>query len=288
MTTYRTIDVTGREIFYREAGPADAPVLLLLHGFPTSSAQYQPLMDKLSGSLRLIAPDYPGFGLSPALKGTSTFERLTDVMEAFVDELSIERATIYMFDFGGPVGFRLATRRPELVESLIIQNANAYEEGLGPATAGLQPLWADPVHGEEAVAPFLTLEGTRTQYVSGVADESKLSPDLWTLDQYYLDQPGRDRVMLDLLKDYPGNLELYPKWHEYLREQQPRTLLVWGGNDPFFTADGARAYLKDLPNAELHLFDTGHFALATHLEEIAARIGEFVAVPVGQASNNHP
>lgn len=281
-TTYRTIDVDGSEIFYREAGPADGPVLLLLHGFPSSSAQYQPLIDELSDRVRLIAPDYPGFGLSPALAGTSTFERLTDVIEAFVDELRLERVSIYMFDFGGPVGFRLATRRPDLVESFVIQNANAYEEGLGPATAGLQPLWADPVHGEAAVQPFLTLEGTRTQYVSGVPSEDELSPDLWTLDQYYLDQPGRDRVMLDLLKDYPGNLALYPSWHEYLRERRPRTLIVWGGNDPFFTADGARAYLKDLPDAELHLFDTGHFALATHLEEIAPRIRDFVMAAARQ------
>jgi pimeloyl-ACP methyl ester carboxylesterase len=277
MTKYRSIDVNGNEIFFREAGPADAPALLLLHGFPTSSAQYQQLIDALSDRIHLIAPDYPGFGLSPALGGTSTFERLTDVIEAFVDEIGLERATIYMFDFGGPVGFRLATRRPDFVEGLVIQNANAYEEGLGPAVAGLQPLWADPVHGEAAVRPFLTLEGTRTQYASGVADENELNPDLWTLDQYYLDQPGRDRVMLDLLKDYPGNLALYPSWHEYLRERRPRTLLVWGGNDPFFTAEGARAYLKDLPDAELHLFDTGHFALATHLDAIASRIGSFVA-----------
>lgn len=277
MTAYRTIDVHGNEIFYREAGPVDAPTLLLLHGFPTSSTQYQPLIDALEERFHLVAPDYPGFGLSPALPGAATFERLTDVVEGFVDALGIERATIYMFDFGGPVGMRLATRRPELVDGFVIQNANAYEAGLGPAIAGLEPLWTDPVHGEEAVRHFLTLEGTRSQYVSGVPSEDSLNPDLWTLDQYYLDLPGRDRVMLDLLKDYPGNLALYPSWHEYLREQQPRTLIVWGGNDPFFTADGARAYLEDLPNAELHLFDTGHFALATHVKEIAAHIGQFVA-----------
>lgn len=284
MTTYRTVSAGEHQLFYREAGPADASTLLLLHGFPTSSTQYQPLIDRLSDRFHLIAPDYPGFGLSPALDGTSTFDRLTDAVELFVDAVGVERATLYMFDFGGPVGMRLATRRPELVEGLVIQNANAYEAGLGPALEGLQPLWNDPVSGEAAVRPFLSLEGTKTQYVSGVAAPESLNPDLWTLDQYYLDRPGTDRVMLDLLKDYTSNLALYPSWHTYLREHQPPTLIAWGANDPFFTAAGARAYLADVPGAQLHLFDTGHFALATHVEEIAALVAGFVGASVAVAA----
>lgn len=279
MTTYRTISVGGLELFLRETRPGDAPTLLLLHGFPTSSAQYQPLIERLGDRIRVVAPDYPGFGLSPALRGTTTFERLTDAIEQLVDAVGLERTTIYMFDFGGPVGLRLATRRPELVDGLIIQNANAYEQGLGPALASLQPLWDDPLDGEAAVQPLLSLDGTKSQYIAGVPVPDELNPDLWALDQYYLDRPGRDRVMLDLLKDYPSNLALYPTWHAYFRERQPPALIVWGANDPFFTADGARAYLDDLPQAQLHLLDTGHFALATHLEEIAARVGAFVDAP---------
>jgi pimeloyl-ACP methyl ester carboxylesterase len=280
MTDYKTVDLGGRELFYREAGDNDAPTLLLLHGFPTSSAQYQTLIDRLAGRFHLVAPDYPGFGQSKALEGTSTFDRLTDTIEQFVDALGIEQATLYMFDFGGPVGLRLATRRPGLVEGLIVQNANAYEAGFGPAVAGLQPLWDDPVNGEAEVRPFLSLEGTKSQYLTGVLAPELVNPDLWTLDQYYLDQPGRDRVMLDLLKDYPTNVGLYPSWHDYLRVEQPPTLIVWGANDPFFTADGARAYLTDLPDARLRLFNTGHFALATHVDEIAQAITDFVVMSV--------
>jgi pimeloyl-ACP methyl ester carboxylesterase len=277
MTTYRTADVDGAPVFYREAGDATAQTLLLLHGFPTSSAQYQELIDLLSDRFHLVAPDYPGFGYTAPLQGTTTFERLADVLERFVETLGLEHYAMYVFDFGAPVGFRLATRHPERVDALIVQNGNAYEAGIGPNLAGLAPYWEDREAAEPAVRGFLQLEATRSQYLEGVSDPETVNPDLWTLDQHFLDVPGRDQVMLDLIYDYTSNLALYPSWHAYLREHQPPTLITWGSRDQFFIADGARAYLADVPNAELHLLDTGHFALATHAPEIAELIAAFHA-----------
>jgi pimeloyl-ACP methyl ester carboxylesterase len=276
MTAYRTIQIEGSEIFYREGGDPSAATLLLLHGFPSSSAQYDQLMKQLAGRYHVIAPDYPGFGRSAALAGTTTFDRLAGVIEAFTAAKSLDRFSLYMFDFGSPVGFRLATRHPERVQGLVLQNGNAYEEGLGPGMQALMPYWHDRAANEDAVRGVLQLDATRGQYLDGVADVTSVNPDLWELDQRYLDLPGRDQVMLDLLYDYQNNVKLYPRWHEYLRASQPPALLPWGKNDKFFPPEGARAYLHDLPDAEVHLLDTGHFATATHSTEIAALINEFL------------
>jgi pimeloyl-ACP methyl ester carboxylesterase len=277
MTAYRTIEVGGADVFYREAGEQQATALLLLHGFPSSSAQYERLMGRLADRYHVIAPDYPGFGRSPALSGTTTFDRLAEVVEGFTEAIGLERFVMYMFDFGSPVGFRLATRHPERVQGLVLQNGNAYEAGLGPKMQALEPYWADRNGNEAAVRAVLGLDVTRSQYLDGVPDPDAVNPDLWELDQRYLDLPGRDRVMLDLLFDYQSNVALYPRWHEYLRTHRPPALLAWGRNDDYFPEAGARAYLDDLPDADVHLLDTGHFATATHSREIAELAGTFLA-----------
>jgi pimeloyl-ACP methyl ester carboxylesterase len=276
MTAYRTIEVDGSEVFYREAGDRRAATLLLLHGFPSSSAQYEQLMQRLAARHHVIAPDYPGFGRSPALTGTTTFDRLADVIDVFTEAMSLDRFSMYMFDFGSPVGFRIAARHPERVQGLVLQNGNAYEVGLGPGMQALQPYWDDRGAHEAAIRGFLTLDATRSQYLDGVADPTSVNPDLWELDQRYLDLPGRDQVMLDLLYDYQSNVALYPAWQEYLRTYSPPALVPWGRNDAFFPPAGARAYLDDIANAELHVLDTGHFATATHSDEIAALISAFL------------
>jgi pimeloyl-ACP methyl ester carboxylesterase len=274
--SYRTIKVDSSEIFYREAGDPSGASLLLLHGFPSSSAQYDRLMERLADSFYVIAPDYPGFGRSPALDGTTTFDRLADVVDAFTHAKGLERFSLYMFDFGSPVGFRIAVRHPERVQGLVLQNGNAYEVGLGPAMRALEPYWKDRAANEVTIRGVLTLATTRSQYVDGVTDPTTVSPDLWELDQHYMDLPGRDQVMLDLLYDYQNNVSAYPAWQEYLRSYKPPALLAWGKNDAFFPPEGARAYLTDLPDAELHLLDTGHFATATHNAEIAELITAFL------------
>ena len=276
MTAYRTIDANGGEIFYREGGDRSELTLLLFHGFPSSSAQYEQLMGRLAGSCHVIAPDYPGFGQSPPLSGTTTFDRLADAIDAFIEVKGLDRFSLYMFDFGSPVGFRIATRHPERVEGLVLQNGNAYEVGLGPGMQALMPYWKDRAANEAAVRGFLTLQATRSQYIHGVADTTTVNPDLWELDQRYLDLPGRDQVMLDLLYDYQNNVALYPLWQQYMRTYTPPALLPWGRNDAFFPPEGARAYLADLPEAELHLLDTGHFATATHNAEIGELINAFL------------
>jgi pimeloyl-ACP methyl ester carboxylesterase len=274
MTLYRTTRVGETDVFHREAGDPAAPTLVMLHGFPSSSAQYQSVLDRLEDRCHVIAPDYPGFGQSPPLEGTTTFDRIADVIERFLD--GIDRYSLYMFDFGAPVGFRLATRHPERVEGLVLQNGNAYEKGLGPGMQALRPYWQDRAAHEDVVRGLLEVEATRSQYLDGVGDTATVNPDRWELDQRYLDLPGRDRVMLDLLYDYRNNIALYPRWHEYLRAHQPPALLAWGQNDQFFPADGARAYLDDLTDADVHLLDTGHFATATHSDEIADLIAAFL------------
>lgn len=276
MTSYRTIKVNDGEIFYREGGDPAAGTLLLLHGFPSSSAQYDQLMRRLAGSFHVIAPDYPGFGQSPPVSGTTTFEGLADVVEGFTRAKVLDRFSLYMFDFGAPVGLRVATRDPERVQGLVLQNANAYEIGLGPAMRALEPYWSDRTGNEAAIRGFLKLEATRAQYLEGVPDPTSVNPDLWELDQRYLELPGRDQVMLDLLYDYQTNVALYPAWQQYLRTHTPPALLTWGRNDAFFPPEGARAYVDDLPDAELHLLDTGHFATATHSVRIAELIGPFL------------
>jgi pimeloyl-ACP methyl ester carboxylesterase len=276
MSTYRTIQVSGNELFYREAGDRSNPTLLLLHGFPSSSAQYEQLMSRLAPRLHVIAPDLPGFGRSRPLAQPSTFDRLAEAIDAFIDATELERFALYMFDFGAPVGFRVAVAHPERVTGLVLQNGNAYEAGLGPGMQALMPYWRDRAAHEDAVRGFLTLAATRSQYVDGVEDPTSVNPDLWELDQRYLDLPGRDTVMLDLLYDYQSNVAAYPAWHAYLRSHRPPALLPWGANDGFFPPAGAEAYRQDLPDADIHLLSTGHFATATHSGEIAELILEFI------------
>ena len=288
MTTYRTIATEGLELFVREAGDPQAPTLVLLPGFPSSSQQYQRLMDALSDRFHLVAPDYPGFGHSqspPTSEFDYTFDRLADVTERLLlDELGLQRFFLYVFDFGAPIGFRIAARNPDRIAGLVIQNGNAYEAGLGPMMDVQKDFWADRDNVEPRIRDLLTHEVTKAQYTTGASNPERLNPDGWTLDQHFLDQPGRKDVMVELLYDYQSNTARYPEWQAYFREHQPPALIVWGANDDFFTADGARAYLTDLPDAELHLLDSGHFALEEHPDEIAARIEDFLTRPLSRTA----
>ncbi|GAB2506828.1 alpha/beta fold hydrolase [Nocardia heshunensis] len=279
LVQHHRIDVDGVEVFYRESVPtrADAPVLLLLHGFPTASHQFRRLIDALGDRYRLIAPDYPGFGntVAPADFDYS-FDRLADITEGFVQQLGLTRFAMYIFDFGAPIGLRLATRHPEWIEGLIVQNGNAYEAGLSEAAQGFVALRADHEGDEDIVRGLLSPEGTRSQYEGGVPDPTVLNPDAWTLDQHYLDLPGRKEAQVALAFDYKSNVARYPEWQAWLRKYTPPTLIAWGANDMFFPTPGAHAYTADVPDAELHLFDTGHFALETHVSEIATLISDFL------------
>lgn len=278
---YQTVTVDGINIFYREAGSAHAPVLLLLHGFPASSFMYRDLISRLSDRFRVIAPDYPGFGYSDAPSANDfayTFDHLADIIEEFTRRVGVEKYSIYMQDFGGPVGFRLATRAPQQVTSLIIQNANAYEEGLPDGFwTPARTLWKDPstANYDHLRDAALSDDALEWNYTHGVTDSKAINPDSWVLQRALLNRPGNKDAMLALLYDYRTNLGRYSEWHEYFREHQPPTLIVWGENDVIFPAPGARAYLRDLPGAELHLLDTGHFALEDHAEEIAGLMREF-------------
>lgn len=276
---HRFVEVDGLRIFYREAGPgrADAPVLLLLHGFPSASHQYRRLIDALGGHYRVVAPDYPGFGHSelPA-DGGWTFDRLADSVEGFCRALGLDRFTLYAFDFGAPVGFRLATRHPEWIAGLVVQNGNAYEEGLSDMAQGLVAENREDEASRKRVGALLTLETTRGQYEGGTADPAAVAPEGWTLDQHFLDLPGRHGIQFDLLYDYRSNVALYPQWQEWLRQHRPPLLVVWGTGDAFFTEAGARAFTRDVPGAELHLYDTGHFALEEKVGEIAPLIADFL------------
>lgn len=281
---HRAASVDGLKIFYREAGPAEAPTLVLLHGYPAASHQYASLMRRLAPRVHVIAPDYPGFGHSDAPASSTaggdfvyTFEHLSGIVEAFLDAVGVTRFFMYMFDFGAPVGFRIAVRNPERIAGVIAQNANAYEAGLGPNMQPLRPYWADREGKVGEIMPVLGIDATRNQHLEGVRDPELVDPDAWTLDQHWLDAPGRAPIMLDLLYDYQSNLEAYPGWQKWLRSAHPPLLLAWGRNDRFFPAAGAEAYLADVPDAELHLLDTGHFALDDHLDEIAALVDGFIA-----------
>lgn len=283
-TVHRFLEIDGVRVFYRDSGPPDAPTMLLLHGFPSASHQFRRLIDALGGRFRLVAPDYPGFGYSDAPESTSTggpfaytFERITDVVEQFCQRLSLDRFVLYMFDFGGPVGMRLAARHPEWIVGLVVQNANTYDEGLSGMARGLVELRAEHPGAANAVLAVLTPDATRGQYVGGARRTEAIAPDGWTLDQHFLNLPGRAQIQVDLAFDYHTNVSLYPKWQAWLRSHQPPTLIVWGLHDAFFLEAGAHAYLRDIPAAELHLFDTGHFALEEHLPEIATRIAKFLA-----------
>jgi len=281
MTTYNRTEVRGLEVFYREAGPKDGRTIVLLHGFPSSSHMFRDLIPKLADRYHIIAPDYIGFGYSahPDTKQFSyTFENLTAVVEELLfQKLNLKKFSIYAQDYGSPVGFRLASKNPRAIEAIIVQNGNAYVEGLSPAWEPLRNLWSKRnTETETAVRGFLAPETTKFQYTHGVRDAAKISPDSYTFDQLFLDRPGNDAVQLELFFDYASNLALYPEWQSYFRTHQPPTLIVWGQNDPFFTVEGAKAYQRDLPNAELHLLDTGHFALEDENEAIANHIRRFL------------
>jgi pimeloyl-ACP methyl ester carboxylesterase len=279
---YRTVSVAGLEIFYREAGPQGAPTILLLHGFPTSSHMFRDLMPRLADRYHLVAPDYPGFGYSacPDVAAfTYTFDHLADVIEAFTEQLQLERYVLYLQDFGGPVGFRLAARRPERVRGLLLQNANAYEAGMTAEIHDwLLALSQDRSAAARAkAAPVFELPYTKRQYLEGVADPGLVSPDAWLHAQWGMDRPGNKDIQYELHANYASNFARYGEWHAYFRQHQPPALVAWGAGDFVFGVPGARAYQQDLKNCELHLLEgAAHFALETHTIEIAALVREFL------------
>jgi pimeloyl-ACP methyl ester carboxylesterase len=284
--TYHTAQVDGLKPFYREAGPKDAPTVVPLHGFPSSSHMFRELIPRLSDKYHLVAPDYPGFGYSeapPPDRYAYTFDHLAETVDHFLGQKGINRYSIYIQDYGSPIGFRLATRHPERIQAIITQNGNAYDEGLSPFWAEfLYPYWKEPNPATEAkVRQLLTLDATKLQYLQGFRDPDDVSPDSYLFDQSKLDRPGSDNIQLALFYDYRNNPPLYPAWHKYLREKKPPVLVVWGKNDPVFAPAGAEAFLKDVPQAELHLLDTGHFALEEDGAEIAQIIRAFLTKNVG-------
>jgi pimeloyl-ACP methyl ester carboxylesterase len=281
-TTFNTITVDGLNLFYREAGVSDNPTIVLLHGYPASSHMYRDLIDRLSDQFHLIAPDYPGFGNSDTLpidQFEYSFDHLADITERFLQALGLTRFSLYMQDYGAPVGFRIATRHPDWIQALIVQNGNAYEEGLTPAWQAFRNLWSDRTETTEApVLDFLKRDTTIFFYTAGVRDRQNINPDNWNLDQYFLGQPNNAAAQLELFYDYRTNLQRYPEWHEYFRQYQPPTLVVWGKHDPFFGPEGAEAFQRDLKTTELHLLDTGHFALDEDCDAIANHIRRFLPI----------
>jgi len=277
---YKKVDIDGVNVFYREAGPADAPVLLLLHGFPTSSHMFRNLIPLLADRYRVIAPDYPGYGQSdsPDRSGFDyTFANLADVIEKLTVALDLTKYSMYVMDYGAPIGYRLALKHPERVQALIVQNGNAYTEGLAAFWDPIKAYWADRSPAKrEALAHLVTLELTKFQYTDGVSDTSRISPDNWVVDQALLDRPGNREIQLDLFGDYGSNVPLYPDFQAFFRQYQPPTLIVWGKNDVIFPEPGAHPYLRDLPAAELHLLDSGHFALEDKLDVMAPLIRDFL------------
>jgi pimeloyl-ACP methyl ester carboxylesterase len=278
---FNKVDVDGFNIFYREAGPRDAPVLLLLHGFPTSSHMFRDLIPLLADKYRVIAPDLPGFGQSdmPSHKDFKySFEALTDRIARFTEIVGLKRFALYVFDYGAPTGFRLAMRYPDRIAAIISQNGNAYEEGLSDGWTPIRAYWNDPsAANRAALRAFLQPDTTIWQYTHGVTDVTAVSPDGYSLDNHYLMRTGADDVQLDLFGDYKSNVALYPKFQDYFRTHKPPLLAAWGKNDPFFLPPGAEAFRRDIPNAEVRFFDTGHFALETHSAEIGAAISDFLA-----------
>lgn len=277
---YRTAEIDGVKVFYREAGPPDAPVVLLLHGFPTSSHMFRNLIPLLADRYRVIAPDYPGFGQSDAPDHTRfdySFAHLADIVDQLTDRLGAKRYSMYVMDYGAPVGYRLAIKHPERVETLIVQNGNAYVEGLGAFWDPIKAYWAEDTPARrEALAGLVTLETTKFQYTDGMGDVARISPDNWVIDQALLDRPGNKDIQLDLFHDYGSNVPLYPQFQAFFRERKPPTLIVWGKNDKIFPEAGAHPYLRDLPEAEMHILDTGHFALEDRLSEMAPLIRSFL------------
>jgi pimeloyl-ACP methyl ester carboxylesterase len=283
MTHYRTMEIDGLKVFYREAGDRTNPTLLLLHGFPASSFMFRELIDRLSDQFHVVAPDFPGFGHSaapPRQEFSYTFDHLATVIEKFTDHCGLSRYALYMQDFGGPVGFRLASRRPDQISFLIVQNANAYEEGLPDSFwAPARALWNDPSPANLQIVreAAMSSEALAWNYTHGAADVERVSPDSWLIQEALLNRPGAKEIMLDLLYDYRTNLEQYQEWHAYFRRHQPPTLIVWGQNDVIFPASGAYPYQNDLKHIDFNLLDTGHFALEELGDVIAAHIRRFAA-----------
>ena len=278
---YRTADADGCKIFYREAGSADAPKLLLLHGFPSAGHMFRDLIPLLADRFHIVAPDLPGFGRSdmpPREKFRYTFDNVARVIDRFTDVINLRRFAVYVFDYGAPTGFRLAVSHPERITAIISQNGNAYEEGLSEGWSPIRAYWQDPSQANRnALRAFLTPETTIWQYTHGVPDAAAVSPDGYSLDNYYLARPGAHEPQLDLFGDYKSNVGLYPTFQSYFRTQKPPFLAVWGKNDPFFLPAGAEAFKRDIPGAVVRFFDTGHFALETHAVEIGAAIRDFLA-----------
>jgi pimeloyl-ACP methyl ester carboxylesterase len=280
MTKNQTIKVDGINLFYREAGNPKSPTILLLHGFPTSSHMFRNLIPKLADDYHVVAPDLPGFGFSdspPRSDFKYTFENLARVIGAFTEEIGLKRFAIYIFDYGAPVGLRLALAHPERISAIISQNGNAYEEGLSQGWNPIQNYWKEPsASNRAALRDFLKPEATKWQYTHGVGDQLLVAPESFTLDSALLARPGNDEIQLDLFLDYASNVALYPKFQELFRKHRPPLLAVWGQNDPFFLPAGGKAFSRDNPNAEIHFFDTGHFALETHANEIADKVRTFL------------
>jgi len=285
MTKYQQAAVDGYSIFYREAGAKTAPIILLLHGFPTSSHMFRNLIPALAERYHVIAPDLPGFGFSNVPNGKKfryTFEHLAQVIDRFTQTIGLNRFAIYVFDYGAPVGLRLALAHPERITAIISQNGNAYEEGLSQGWSPIQKYWQEPTaENRAALREFLKPEATRWQYLHGVQDPALVAPEAYELDSALLARPGNDDIQLDLFLDYASNVALYPRFQEYFRTKRPPLLAVWGKHDPFFLPAGAQAFKRDNPGAEIHFYETGHFALETHAEEIAGAIGEFLARKLG-------
>jgi pimeloyl-ACP methyl ester carboxylesterase len=281
VTHHRTVKIDGIDIFYREAGPADAPVVLLLHGFPTSSHMFRNLIPALSDRYRVIAPDYPGYGQSEMpdrAKFAYTFDRFAELIDGLLSKLGVTAYAMYVMDYGAPVGWRLALKHPERVTGLIVQNGNAYEEGLKAFWDPIKLYWASGSEAHrKALYMLVAPETTIFQYTDGVADVSRISPDNWVHDQVLLDRPGNADVQMDVMYDYRTNLPLYPAVQAYFRKHLPPTLIVWGKNDTIFPADGAHPYKRDLPDVEFHLFDTGHFVLEDKADEVVPLIRDFLA-----------
>jgi len=288
LTTIHRIQADGITVFYRQAGPTNAPVVLLLHGFPTSSFQYRELIPRLADNYRVIAPDLPGFGFTevpPARSYKYTFDALANTVLAFTDTLQLQRYALYIFDYGAPTGLRLAMAHPERVTAIVSQNGNAYEEGLGDAWAPIQRYWREPTsENREILRNALGPEGLRSQYTDGVSNPDKIAPEGYTLDAALIQRPGNMDIQLDLFLDYANNVKLYPAFQEYFRKSKPPLLAIWGRNDVFFIPAGAQAYKRDNPNATVQLLDTGHFALETHVEEIAHAMREFLSKNAGASS----
>jgi pimeloyl-ACP methyl ester carboxylesterase len=282
LTTVHKVEADGVQVFYRAAGEANAPAVLLLHGFPSSSFMFRELIPRLANDYRVIAPDLPGFGFTEVpieRKYSYTFDSFALTVEAFTQALKIDRYAIYVFDYGAPTGFRLAMAHPERLTAIVSQNGNAYEEGLGDAWGPIRKYWSEPTAENRNILRrnVLTLEGTRWQYTHGVTDPESVPPESYTLDTALFERPGNKEIQLDLFLDYASNVKLYPRFQEYFRKSKPPLLAIWGKNDPFFIPAGAEAFRKDMPSAKIQFLDTGHFAIETHVVEIAFAMKEFLA-----------